>query len=469
MGDRPSLREEEVEVEKVDEVEEVEDDEVVEVINFGAGPSKLPRPVLLQAQREMLDYQGLGISVMEMSHRSAEFSRIMKNTEGLIRDLLGVPSNYRVLFAQGGGSGQFSAIPLNLLGRSGSAGGGGGGGSGGCGVGGSGSGGVSGGGSGGGSSSGGSGCGGGGGGSGGGGVGCGVSGGGGGVSGVGGCGVGGGGGGLSSGVVDFMVTGSWSYKAAQEARKYGAVRLAHEPLQEYTRVPLDVKVNEDASYLYYCSNETIHGVEFRQPPRHATDVPLVCDMSSNFLSRPVDVGQFGVIMAGAQKNVGCAGVTVVVARGDLLGHALGPCPVVMDYGTLAREGSLYNTPPCYSIYIMMLVLEWIRLNGGAEGMEAQNVAKAETVYSAIENSEGFYSCPVERDSRSRMNVPFRLPSESLERLFLEGAASLKFLGLKGHRSVGGVRASLYNAVSLSDAEKLAGYMEAFRLRHQDHC
>ncbi|XP_075914618.1 phosphoserine aminotransferase [Petromyzon marinus] len=398
MGDRPSLREQVVEevekvVEKVDE--EVEDDEeveeVVEVINFGAGPSKLPRPVLLQAQREMLDYQGLGISVMEMSHRSAEFSRIMKNTEGLIRDLLGVPSNYRVLFARGGGSGQFSAIPLNLLGRSGSAGG------------------------------------------------------------------------------DFMVTGSWSFKAAQEARKYGAVRLAHEPLQEYTRVPLDVIVSEDASYLYYCSNETIHGVEFRQPPRHATDVPLVCDMSSNFLSRPVDVGQFGVIMAGAQKNVGCAGVTVVVARGDLLGHALGPCPVVMDYGTLAREGSLYNTPPCYSIYIMMLVLEWIRLNGGAEGMEAQNVAKAETVYSAIENSEGFYSCPVERDSRSRMNVPFRLPSESLERLFLEGAASLKFLGLKGHRSVGGVRASLYNAVSLSDAEKLAGYMEAFRLRHQDHC
>ncbi|XP_066195180.1 phosphoserine aminotransferase isoform X2 [Sylvia atricapilla] len=321
-----------------------------QVANFGAGPAKLPRSVLLEAQKELVDYKGLGISVLEMSHRSSDFTKILNTTENLMRELLNIPDNYKVLFLQGGGSAQFSAVPLNLIG-------------------------------------------------------------------------------LKEGrQADYVVTGGWSAKAAKEAEKYAKVNIVHPKLGAYTSIPdpSTWNLNPDASYVYYCANETVHGVEFDFVP-DVKGAVLVCDMSSNFLSKPVDVSKFGVIFAGAQKNVGCAGVTVVIVRNDLLGFALKECPVVLDYKTQAANSSLYNTPPCYR-------------------------------------------CPVERKNRSRMNVPFRIGSvkgdEALEKKFLEKAVELNMISLKGHRSVGGIRASLYNAVTVEDVQKLATFMRSFMQMNQ---
>lgn len=363
------------------------------VINFGAGPAKLPRSVLLQAQAELLSYSGLGISVLEMSHRSPDFNKILIKAESLVRELLKVPANYKVLFLQGGGSGQFSAVPLNLIG-------------------------------------------------------------------------------LKEGRrADYIVTGTWSAKAAKEAEKYGAVNVIHPKLDAYTRIPDPGSwtLDPSASYVYYCCNETVHGVEFQFTPDPQGPV-LVSDMSSNFLSRPVDVSKFGLIYAGAQKNVGCAGVTVVIVREDLLGHALPGCPVIMDYKVLAEMNSLYNTPPCYSIYIMGLVLEWIKNNGGSAAMETLNKKKSSMVYDVIDSSDHFYVCPVEAACRSRMNVPFRVGKkegdEALEKQFLDGASKLGMISLKGHRSVGGIRASLYNAVTVDDTEALVAFMKEFQKNHQ---
>ncbi|XP_042682831.1 phosphoserine aminotransferase [Centrocercus urophasianus] len=364
-----------------------------QVANFGAGPAKLPRSVLLAAQKELVDYKGLGISVLEMSHRTSDFSKILNTAENLLRELLIIPENYKVIFLQGGGSGQFSAVPLNLIG-------------------------------------------------------------------------------LKEGrQADYVVTGAWSAKAAKEAEKYAKVNIVHPKLSAYTNIPDPGtwNLNPDASYVYYCANETVHGVEFDFVP-DVKGAVLVCDMSSNFLSRPVDISKFGVIFAGAQKNVGCAGVTVVIVREDLLGFALKECPVVMDYKTQAANGSLYNTPPCYSIYIMGLVLEWIKNNGGAAAMDKLSLIKSQMIYDIIDRSNGFYVCPVEKKNRSRMNVPFRIGSikgdEVLEKKFLEKAVELNMISLKGHRSVGGIRASLYNAVTVEDVQKLATFMRSFMQMHQ---
>ncbi|XP_008286362.1 phosphoserine aminotransferase [Stegastes partitus] len=364
-----------------------------QTINFGAGPAKLPQTVLFQAQKEMLDYNGSGISVLEMSHRSSDFSKIINKTENLLRDLLNIPDNYKVMFLQGGGSGQFSAVPLNLIGLKGDR----------C--------------------------------------------------------------------ADYVVTGTWSSKAAKEAEKYGKVNVVHPKLDSYTKIPdpSSWTLNPSASYVYYCCNETVHGVEYNFIPETNGPV-LVSDMSSNFLSRPVDVSKFGLIFAGAQKNVGCAGVTVVIVREDLLGHALKECPIVLDYKVQAEMNSLYNTPPCFSIYIMGLVLDWIKNNGGTAAMETLNKQKSSMIYDIINASNGFYACPVETACRSRMNVPFRVGKkdgdEALEKAFLDGAAKRGMISLKGHRSVGGIRASLYNAVTLEDVDALAGYMKEFLKEHQ---
>ncbi|KAG9261394.1 phosphoserine aminotransferase isoform X2 [Astyanax mexicanus] len=362
-------------------------------INFGAGPAKLPPSVLLQAQKELLDYNNIGISVLEMSHRSADFSKIINTTENLLRELLNIPENYKVLFLQGGGSGQFSAVPLNLIGLK------------------------------------------------------------------------------EDRCADYVVTGAWSAKAAKEAEKYGQINVVHPKLDKYTSIPDNSgwSLNPSASYVYYCCNETVHGVEFNFIP-DSKDVILVSDMSSNFLSRPVDVSKFGLIFAGAQKNIGCAGVTVVIVREDLLGKACKECPVVLDYQVQAGNNSLYNTPPCFSIYVMNLVLEWIKNNGGTEAMEKLSKQKSSLIYDVINNSGGFYSCPVNEDCRSRMNIPFRIGrkegDEALEKLFLDGASKLGMISLKGHRSVGGIRASLYNAVTLEDTQILTSYMKQFLKEHQ---
>uniref|UniRef100_A0A665WEP8 Phosphoserine aminotransferase n=1 Tax=Echeneis naucrates TaxID=173247 RepID=A0A665WEP8_ECHNA len=347
-------------------------------INFGAGPAKLPQSVS---------------SFLFMSHRSSDFSNIIEKTQCLLRELLNIPDNYKVMFLQGGGSGQFSAVPLNLIGLKGDR----------C--------------------------------------------------------------------ADYLVTGTWSAKAAKEAEKYGKVNIVHPKLDRYTKIPdpSSWTLNPSASYVYYCSNETVHGVEYNFTPE-TNGVVLVSDMSSNFLSRPVDVSKFGLIFAGAQKNVGCAGVTVVIIREDLLGHSLKECPIVLDYKVQADMNSLYNTPPCFSIYIMGLVLQWIKNNGGSAVMETLNKQKSAMIYDIIDASNGFYVCPVDEVCRSRMNVPFRVGKkdgdEALEKEFVDGAAKRGMIALKGHRSVGGIRASLYNAVTLEDTEVLAAYMKEFLKEHQ---
>ncbi|KAM9642564.1 phosphoserine aminotransferase isoform 3-T3 [Trichechus inunguis] len=321
-----------------------------QVVNFGPGPAKLPHSVLLEIQKELLDYRGVGISVLEMSHRSSDFAKIINTTENLVRELLAVPDNYKVIFVQGGGSGQFSAVPLNLIG-------------------------------------------------------------------------------LKAGrCADYVVTGAWSAKAAEEAKKFGTVNIVHPKLGSYTKIPdpSTWNLNPDASYVYYCANETVHGVEFDFIP-DVKGAVLVCDMSSNFLSKPVDVSKFGVIFAGAQKNAGSAGVTVVIIRDDLLGFALRECPSILEYKVQAGNNSLYNTPPCFR-------------------------------------------CPVEPQSRSKMNIPFRIGNakgdDALEKRFVDKALELNMISLKGHRSVGGIRASLYNAVTIEDAQKLADFMKNFLEMHQ---
>uniref|UniRef100_A0A8C2LUB5 Phosphoserine aminotransferase n=1 Tax=Cricetulus griseus TaxID=10029 RepID=A0A8C2LUB5_CRIGR len=335
----------------------------------------------------------LSVNFTKMSHRSSDFAKIINNTENLVRELLDVPNNYKVIFVQGGGSGQFSAVPLNLIG-------------------------------------------------------------------------------LKAGrCADYVVTGTWSAKAAEEAKKFGTVNIVHPKLGSYTKIPdpSTWNLNPDASYVYFCANETVHGVEFDFIP-DVKGAVLVCDMSSNFLSRPVDVSKFGVIFAGAQKNVGSAGVTVVIVRDDLLGFALRECPSVLDYKVQAGNNSLYNTPPCFSIYVMGMVLEWIKNNGGATAMEKLSFVKSQMIYEIIDNSQGFYVCPVERQNRSRMNIPFRIGNakgdEALEKRFLDKAVELNMISLKGHRSVGGIRASLYNAVTTEDVEKLAAFMKNFLEMHQ---
>lgn len=355
--------------------------------NFSAGPAALPEEVLRQAQEELLDWQGAGCSVMEMSHRGKEFMSILAQAEADLRELMGIPEQYKVLFLQGGATQQFAQIPMNLLaGRS----------------------------------------------------------------------------------ADYIVTGSWSKKAVKEAQRMGTVRVAASTEDSgFTRLPTaeEIKLDPFAAYLHVCTNETIHGVEIPAERIADTGVPLVADMSSHILSRPVNVEKFGLIYAGAQKNIGPSGVTLVIVHRDLLGMAPLNIPTVMDYAVMAENGSMLNTPPTFGIYIAGLVFQWLKKQGGLAGIDAINAEKARILYECIDNSGGFYTNPVDPDCRSRMNVPFVLADAALDAPFLAAAKDAGVLGLKGHKSVGGMRASIYNAVSLDAVQALVGFMNDFAKRN----
>ncbi|XP_060526234.1 probable phosphoserine aminotransferase [Cylas formicarius] len=360
-------------------------------LNFGAGPAKLPREVLAEVQGELLSYQSTGMSLMEMSHRSKEYDQINKSSQDLIRELLSVPDNYRIIFIQGGGLGAFAAVAMNLIGRTGSA--------------------------------------------------------------------------------DYAVTGTWSDKAAKEAQKYGTVNLVFPKADKPGSVPDpgQWKLNPDASYFYYCDNETVDGVEFPYIPE-TNGVPIVVDMSSNIMTRKFDVSKFGVIFGGAQKNIGPAGAVVVIYREDLIGNVMKITPSIFDFGQVAKNNSVLNTPATFSVYVMEKVLQWIKRNGGVGEMENQSAKKSGLLYNTIRNSNNFYSCPIDENVRSRINIPFRVGGpngdETLEEKFLIEAENRYMYQLKGHRSVGGIRASLYNAVSLSDVELLVKFMKEFQSRNQ---
>ena len=357
------------------------------IYNFSAGPAVLPKEVLLQAQAELPDWHGSGMSVMEMSHRGKEFTGIHAQAEADLRELRGIPANYKVLFLQGGAHLQFSMIPLNLLRGRASA--------------------------------------------------------------------------------DYVDTGEWSKKAIGEAKKFGNVNVvANNTDRSCTYVPAFDTWQRDpnAAYLHYTPNETIGGVEFNWTP-NTGDVPLVADMSSNILSRPIDVSRFGLIYAGAQKNIGPAGLALVIVRDDLLGQVAATTPTMLDYKIHADNGSMYNTPPTYGIYIAGLVFQWLRKSGGIAAMEKVNIAKADLLYAAIDASNGFYHCPVNKADRSRMNVPFTLKDTSLDGDFLKQADACGLLQLKGHRSVGGMRASIYNAMPLAGVRALVDFMNEFAGQH----
>lgn len=352
------------------------------VYNFSAGPSTMPEAVLQRAQAELLEWGKSGMSVMEMSHRGKEYVSIAEKAEADFKEILSVPDNYKVLFVSGGATGQFAAIPMNLLG--------------------------------------------------------------------------------GKTVVNYVNTGIWSGKAISEAKKYAEVKVAASSKENgFKNIPArsDWKIDPEAAYLHYTSNETINGVEFQDIP-DASGLPLVCDMSSNILSRPVDVSQFGLIYAGAQKNMGPAGIAVVIVREDLIGHALPITPSIFDYKVQAENGSMLNTPPTYNWYLLGLVLEWVKEQGGLTAMEAHNKAKAEKLYAAIDASP-FYGNPVETAFRSRMNVPFTLANAELEKTFTAEAKSAGLVSLGGHRSVGGMRASIYNAMPAAGVDALIAFMAEF--------
>jgi phosphoserine aminotransferase len=356
------------------------------VYNFSAGPAILPEPVLERARDEMLDWRGSGMCVAEMSHRGKEFLSIAAQAEADLRELLGVPDHYKVLFLQGGASTQFAAIPLNLLGRGAGA--------------------------------------------------------------------------------DYLNTGSWSKKAIAEARRYGDVRVAVSTEGErYTRAPRqeELVLGPSSAYVHYTPNETIEGVEFSDVPQTGA-IPLVADMSSTILSRPIEVSRFGLIYAGAQKNIGPAGLTIVIVREDLIGKALPATPTMLDYKVQADHESMYNTPPTYAWYLAGLVFQWLKGLGGLTAMAEINARKAARLYEAIDTS-GFYANPVEPGSRSWMNVPFTLANPALDEPFLKEAKAAGLTTLKGHRSVGGMRASLYNAMPEAGVDALVSFMREFERTH----
>jgi phosphoserine aminotransferase len=356
------------------------------VFNFSAGPAALPVEVLEQVREELLDWHGIGASVMEISHRGKTFLGIAQQAEADLRDLLSIPSNYRVLFLQGGATAQFAGIPLNLTTRESTA--------------------------------------------------------------------------------DYVNTGAWSKKAVAEARKYCRVNVAADAAgSKYTTIPQqgEWRLTADAAYVHYTPNETISGVEFHWIPETGS-IPLVADFSSTILSRPIDIARFGVIYAGAQKNMGPAGLAVVIVRDDLLGRARSDVPAVLDWTAMAGDGSMYNTPASFSWYVAGLVFQWIKRQGGVAAMEMLNRAKSQKLYAAIDGST-LYRSPVDPACRSWMNVTFTLTRAELDADFLEGAKGAGLMGLAGHRSVGGMRASIYNAMTLSGVEALIGYMREFERRH----
>ncbi|WP_305821904.1 3-phosphoserine/phosphohydroxythreonine transaminase [Massilia brevitalea] len=357
-----------------------------QVFNFSAGPAVLPKEVLQQAASEMLDWQGSGMSVMEMSHRGPEFISIYRQAEADLRELLAVPANYRILFMQGGGLGQNAIIPMNLLGRV-----------------------------------------------------------------------------REPAVIDFVHTGSWSGKSVKEAARYAEVNVAaSSQAGGFVSVPAPEswQLSDGAAYLHVCTNETIDGVEYNFVPQPPAGVPLVADMSSHILSRRIDVSQYGVIFAGAQKNIGPAGLTLVIVREDLLDYALPICPSAFNWKNVAEHESMFNTPPTYAIYIAGLVFAHLKAQGGVAAMEARNIEKARLLYEALD-CDDFYANHVDESCRSRMNIPFYLRDESLNEAFLAGAKARGLLQLKGHKSVGGMRASIYNAMPIEGVQALVDYLNEF--------
>ncbi|KAG8177062.1 hypothetical protein JTE90_016891 [Oedothorax gibbosus] len=359
------------------------------VYNFAPGPAKVPEEVIEQAYSEFLNYNNSGLSVVELTHRGADFGKINDDAEKSLREIYKIPSNYRVIFMQGGGTGQFACVPLNLCSS-------------------------------------------------------------------------------SDDVVDYVVTGTWSQKAAEEAEKYCKVNRVLPKTKVYTGIPdqSEWKLSSNAKYVYYCSNETIHGIEFDYIPE-TNGVPLVCDMSSDVLTRPLDISKFGVIFAGAQKNAGIPGVSFVIVREDLLGKGMPICPTVFNYKITADNKSLFNTPPTFSVYVLGLVFKWVQSKGGVAKMDELSAAKSELVYQVMDASNGFYHSVVEKESRSRMNLPFRIgASEELETKFLEEAKKRNMINLKGHRSVGGIRISLFNAITLDETKQIVDFLKDFQSRNQ---
>jgi len=358
----------------------------VRVHNFAAGPATLPLEVLEQSSGEMTDWQGTGMSVMEVSHRSKAFVAVAEQAEADLRELMRIPGNYRVLFLQGGATGQFAAIPLNLT--------------------------------------------------------------------------------APDSVVDFINTGAWSKKAIVEAKKYCQVNVvADEAASSYSTVPAagSLRLTPGAAYLHYTPNETIGGVEFPYVPATG-DIPLVADMSSTILSRPIDVSQFGLIYAGAQKNIGPSGLCIVVVRDDLIGKARLGTPSIWDYAAMAKDGSMLNTPPTFGIYVAGLVFKWLLGLGGLDAIGKRNHEKARRLYAAIDSS-GFYKNPVAVEARSWMNVPFTIPDQNLDKTFVSEAGKAGLTNLEGHRSVGGMRASIYNAMPIEGVDALIAFMGEFQKRY----
>jgi phosphoserine aminotransferase len=356
------------------------------VFNFSAGPAVLPLEALEQVQRDLLSLPGVGMSILEVSHRSKPFEEILAGCEADLRRLGGISDNYRVLFLQGGASLQFSMVPLNLLTAQTSA--------------------------------------------------------------------------------DYIVTGAWSQKAVKEAKRVGAVKIAATTEEgNFTRVPQqsELKLDPAAAYVHYTTNNTIFGTEFHYVPETGT-VPLVADASSDIFSRPIDVSKYGLIYAGAQKNLAPAGVTLAIIRDDLLKRTPASLPTMLQYGVHADNQSMYNTPPVFAIYVMRLVLAWLLKQGGLAEIDRRNARKADKLYAAIDRTE-FYRGHAAKDSRSRMNVTFRLPSEELEKKFAKEATAAGLDGLKGHRSVGGMRASIYNAFPEDGVDSLVQFMAEFERRN----
>ncbi len=352
------------------------------IYNFNPGPSVLPPSVLKRAQAEFVNYPGLGYSILEDSHRSKTFLKILADTKDKISKLMNLGDKYEVLFMQGGASTQFFQVPMNFL---------------------------------------------------------------------------------QGKKADYIDTGSWVSKAVKEAKLFGEPRVvASSKDKNYTYIPAvkDLAFGDDAAYIYLCSNNTIEGTQWKSFPSHPR-IPLVGDFSSDILSKKIDVSPFALIYAGAQKNLGPAGVTIVIVRKDFLATAADKIPTMCSYKVMQVNDSLYNTPPTFAIYLTNYVLDWIIEQGGVEAVEKVNGKKAGAIYDAVDNSSGFYTCPVAKNDRSHMNIVYTLPSEEKTEAFLAGAKALGLLNLKGHRSVGGIRASVYNAFPLEGAEKLADYMRDF--------
>lgn len=352
------------------------------VYNFSAGPSMLPESVLKKAAEEMLDYKGCGQSVMEMSHRSKVFQSIIDEAEALVRELMNVPDNYKVLFLQGGASTHFAAIPLNFMNGTGKA--------------------------------------------------------------------------------DYIVTGQWAKKAYEEATKYGDARVAASSKDKtFSYIPKTTRADfrDDVDYVYYCMNNTIYGTLFNYIP-DTGDIPLIADISSCFMSEPLDVSKFAVLYGGAQKNIAPAGLVIAIIREDMLGKAREFTPTMLDYKVQADNSSMYNTPPCYTIYMCKLVLEWIKSMGGIEAIGKHNREKAAVLYDFLDSSKMFKGTVVKED-RSLMNVPFVTGSDELNAKFIKEAEAAGFVNLKGHRSVGGMRASIYNAMPIEGVKALVEFMKKF--------